>query len=56
MAMPKKQMTRSRSGNRRSQINQARPTMATCSNCKAAIAPHTVCNKCGYYRGQKVTV
>ena len=54
MAMPKKQMTSTRSGNRRSQIKQLRPTTALCTNCQTTIKPHTVCPKCGFYRGQKI--
>lgn len=55
MAQPKKQMTRTRSGNRRSHLALARPAMTVCSNCKAAIKPHVVCAKCGFYRGEKVS-
>lgn len=54
MAMPKKQMTRTRSGNRRSQLALKRPATTVCSHCRAVIKPHTVCAKCGYYRGKKV--
>jgi len=47
-------MTRTRSGNRRSQLAQRRPATAVCPNCKAVLRPHTVCANCGHYRGQKV--
>jgi large subunit ribosomal protein L32 len=56
MAMPKKQMTSTRSGNRRSQINLSRPATTVCSNCKAVIKPHTVCAACGFYKDKKVTL
>lgn len=55
MAMPKKQMTRTRSGNRRSHLAMKRPATNVCTNCKAVVRPHTVCAQCGYYRGEKVT-
>ena len=55
MAMPKKQMTRTRSGNRRSHLALKRPTVVACSNCGAPTKPHNACAKCGYYRGVKVT-
>jgi len=54
MAQPKKQMSRTRSGNRRSQLAMTRPAMTTCTHCGASIAPHTVCAKCGHYRGKKI--
>ncbi len=54
MAMPKKQMTSTRSGNRRSQIGLKRPATTTCSHCQTITKPHTVCAKCGYYRGKKI--
>jgi large subunit ribosomal protein L32 len=54
MAMPKKRMTATRSGARRSQLALTRPAMTRCANCQATIRPHTVCEKCGYYRGKQV--
>ncbi len=27
--------------------------MTTCTNCQAKILPHTVCPKCGYYKGKE---
>lgn len=54
MATPKKQMSRTRSGNRRSHLALTRPATATCSHCQAINKPHTVCDQCGYYRGKKL--
>ena len=54
MPQPKKRMTSTRSGNRRSQINLSEVTLVTCSKCKSPIKPHEVCKVCGYYNGQKV--
>lgn len=28
--------------------------LVVCSNCKAEIAPHITCPKCGYYKGKEV--
>jgi large subunit ribosomal protein L32 len=55
MAQPKKQMTRTRSGARRAHQALTRPALTVCPTCKAEVRPHTVCAKCGSYRGQKVT-
>ena len=54
MAQPKKKMTSTRSGNRRSQIRMQAVSLATCQKCKTAIKPHTVCYVCGTYGGTKV--
>jgi len=55
MAMPKKKMTSTRSGNRRAQKALNRIATSVCSNCKATIKPHAVCPYCGFYKGEKVT-
>lgn len=54
MAMPKKRMTATRSGARRSQLAMTRPAMTRCANCQATVRPHTVCEKCGFYRGKQL--
>lgn len=52
MAEPKKRLTSSRSGKRRSHIFLKTKSLATCPKCKSSIIPHRVCLTCGYYRGQ----
>lgn len=54
MAMPKKQMTRTRSGGRRSQIRLRTSALTTCSSCHSAIIAHRACPNCGMYRGRVV--
>ena len=56
MAVPKKQLTKRRQGNRRSQKHgKVSPLqLAVCSNCNAKTFAHTVCNNCGFYKGRKI--
>lgn len=54
MAEPKKRLTSTRSGNRRSHLHLEHPAIGVCSNCKADVQPHTVCTVCGYYKGKQV--
>lgn len=54
MPQPKKKMTSTRSGNRRSQINLEKISLTPCARCKTPIVPHTVCYVCGSYKGTQV--
>ncbi len=54
MAMPKKRMSQTRTGTRRSQIQAVLPTIVKCAQCSSAVAPHTACANCGSYRGRAV--
>jgi len=54
MAEPKKRMTSTRTGNRKSHQHLELPAIAVCPNCKADTKPHTVCMSCGYYKGKQV--
>ncbi|MEK9178240.1 MAG: 50S ribosomal protein L32 [Patescibacteria group bacterium] len=49
---PKKRHSRQRQGKRRATIKLSAPSFIDCSNCGAVILPHTVCPKCGYYKGK----
>ena len=51
MAEPKKRLTSSRSGKRRSQLRLKTKILATCPKCKSPVLPHRVCPNCGYYKG-----
>ncbi len=51
MPVPKKRLSATRQGNRRSHLALKSPTHTTCSHCKAVILPHTACSACGYYKG-----
>ncbi len=54
MAEPKKRLTSTRSGNRRSHLKISKPALGVCPNCKGHIQSHTVCKSCGYYKGKQV--
>ncbi len=57
MAVPKKRMSRSRTGKRRANWDViTAPTLSTCPNvsCNAPVRPHRVCGACGMYRGRQV--
>lgn len=55
MAVPKKRTSPSKQGTRRSHHALTAVAAAVCPNCGASIKPHNLCQKCGYYRGRKVT-
>lgn len=54
MATPKKRLSRSKRGQRRS--HDALTPVATnkCSNCGSINRPHHVCVSCGYYKGKEI--
>jgi len=54
MAEPKKRLTSTRSGNRRSHLAAKPKNLAICANCKKPVVPHLVCANCGFYKGQDV--
>ena len=54
MAVPKKKVSRSRRGNRRSHDTLVFKVINECSNCGAEKLPHHVCASCGYYNKKKV--
>ena len=54
MAEPKKKLTKTRSGNRRSHDALVGKSPSKCSNCGAMVQSHRVCSNCGFYKGKKV--
>ena len=52
---PKRRHSRARKGKRRASISFAIPNAVVCPNCKSMMISHSVCKKCGYYRGKDVT-
>ena len=54
MPQPKKKMSNTRSGNRRSQINLTEVTLVTCIKCKSPVKPHEICKLCGYYGDKQI--
>jgi large subunit ribosomal protein L32 len=55
MPVPKKRTSSSKQGTRRSHHALTLTPTAICANCGAATKPHNLCQKCGFYRGRKVT-
>jgi len=55
MPVPKKKLSRSRTGHRKSQFYKATSqALVSCPHCKAKVKPHNVCGKCGMYNGKQV--
>lgn len=54
MAEPKKRLTQTRSGNRRSHLALKPMKLSTCPKCNEAVKPHNVCEFCGTYKGEQV--
>ncbi|MCK5944958.1 MAG: 50S ribosomal protein L32 [Planctomycetes bacterium] len=56
MAVPKRKISRSQRGHRRSQQSLARTQLVRCTHCGSMIRPHTICKACGHYRGRQILV
>lgn len=54
MPIPFRRTSKTRKAKRRTHQNATMPAFIICSNCGASIEPHTVCKKCGYYKGKKI--
>ena len=54
MPVPRRKISKSRKGKRRSHMSLDVPAMATCSHCGQPVMPHRVCPGCGYYKGKQV--
>ncbi|TCH96376.1 50S ribosomal protein L32 [Roseococcus sp. SYP-B2431] len=54
MAVPKKKVSPSRMGMRRSHHAVAKEAHLECSNCGELKRPHHVCSACGHYDGREV--
>ncbi len=52
MAEPKKRLTSTRSGKRRSHEFLQTKSLALCPKCKNPVLPHRVCQTCGFYKGE----
>lgn len=51
---PKKRHSRARQGKRRNHIHLVVKQAVVCPNCAAPQIPHTVCEACGFYKGEQV--
>lgn len=54
MPAPKKRKTKSQKGKRRAHIKVEEQELTECPQCGEAKKPHTVCDNCGYYKGEQV--
>ena len=54
MAVPKKKISSSRRGKRRSHHALSDSIVMECPNCGAEKRPHHVCPSCGYYNSKQV--
>ena len=54
MAVPFRKISKSVKRKRRTHFKLQAPTMAVCPNCGELTLSHTVCKKCGYYKGKLV--
>jgi large subunit ribosomal protein L32 len=54
MAVPKKKISTSRRGQRRSHDALTTAAYEECSECGELKRPHHVCSECGHYNGREV--
>ena len=54
MAVPKKKISSSKRGMRRSHLALTESLVMECPNCGAEKRPHHVCPSCGYYNGRQL--
>ena len=51
---PKRKLSKGRRDRRRAHDAIQARNLVTCSNCGEPRLPHTVCPKCGHYKGREV--
>ena len=54
MALPKRKISKSRRGKRRSHLALRAGVINVCPRCQAMKLPHRACSSCGYYKGRQV--
>ncbi|MBI4378106.1 MAG: 50S ribosomal protein L32 [Nitrospinae bacterium] len=54
MPVPKKKVSKSRRGKRRSHHSISLPALSECPQCHEVKPPHQVCPNCGQYKGNKI--
>lgn len=54
MAVPKRKISRSRRGNRRSHDALELKNISVCPQCTEPKLPHRACPSCGFYRGRAI--
>lgn len=53
-ALPKKKISHSAQGKRRSHLRVELPNLMACPQCRSLKLPHHVCQVCGTYKGEQV--
>lgn len=54
MPVPKRKRSKARRDKRFANKGIKAQAFTSCSQCKAALAPHQVCKSCGFYKGAKI--
>lgn len=54
MAVPKHRHTKSKRNKVRMHLYIRPSVLASCGKCKRKVLPYTVCQNCGYYKGQEI--
>ncbi len=54
MAEPKKKLSKSRTGRRKSHQALKKQNLSKCPKCNAIKLPHHVCSTCGYYNDEQI--
>ncbi|MFH1550304.1 MAG: 50S ribosomal protein L32 [Planctomycetota bacterium] len=54
MPNPKRRHSKSRKNKRRAHDALGAPILSDCPRCGQRKLPHTVCENCGYYRGESI--
>ncbi len=54
MALPKRKLSKSRRGKRRTHQRVKVPSLSLCPNCNEPKLPHHVCPSWGHYKGRTV--
>ena len=52
-AVPARRVSKTAKRARRTHLKKDAPTVTTCKNCGAPLAPHRACSKCGFYKGKE---
>ena len=52
--LPFRRVSKTAKRQRRTHLKKTAPTVGSCPNCGAVVAPHRACTKCGYYKGKEV--
>lgn len=54
MAVPRNRLSNARKNIRRSHDAKKSRQLVSCTNCKHAFIPHTICSSCGFYNGKAI--